>query len=609
MAASMDVPRLCSIFMPQGKYQSWAETLSADDTAAILEARFLAVPALPGVIVTEGGEIAGLLSRRTFFTTLSRPYGRDIFLKKPLREFMATVMLETLVLDDQISLPAACRMALARDELTRFEPILLTGEDGPRITELTALLFAQASALEHALAEQRLLAAKLQVAQRQAEHEANHDALTGLLNRKGFLAQMKALMTSAENHTGVDYALLFFDLDRFKLINDSLGHHAGDELLIQVAQRLTAMKTMCNTGHGEIGAGETYAVGRHSGDEFVLLYAFSGDAGELRRMAQDLYSMLTMPYVLDGKPYSIGVSIGMVSRLTSYQSHDAALRDADTAMYVAKRSHSQKIVLFEASMHEVAKWRLTLEGDLREAVARNSLLLYFQPVMDIQAGGPFAYEVLLRWQSPHGLLAPGDFIAVAEEIGMLDDIGFWTLEAICHWLLSIQARWPEEEICASINISPMQLLNPTMPAKFASICAEVGVAPSRIIIEITEQSAIAAPERAAKFLRELKAYGFQLALDDFGAGYSSLTWLHKLPVDMLKIDSSLTAEVDCSSSAAKVARGILDLCNNLGLSVVVSGIERQSQVEKLRELGFRLMQGYYFGSPQPEPLLSKPIVA
>lgn len=602
MAAPMDAPRLCSIFMPQGKYQSWAETLSADDTAAILEARFRAVPALPGVIVTVGGEIAGLLSRRAFFAALSRPYGRDIFFKRPLRELMASVMPETLVLDDQISLAAACRMALARDDSTRFEPILLEGEDGPRIAELAALLFAQANVMEQALDEQRLLAAKLQVAQRQAEHDANHDALTGLLNRKGFLAQVQALMTSAENHAGGDYGLLFFDLDRFKLINDSLGHHVGDELLIQVAQRLTAMETMCNTGHGEIGAEANCVVGRHSGDEFVLLYAVSGDAGRLRQMAQNLYSMLTMPYVLDGKPYSIGVSIGMVSTLTSYQSRDAALRDADIAMYEAKRSHSQKIVLFEAAMHAVAERRLTLEGDLREAVARGNLLLYFQPVMDIQAGRPFAYEVLLRWQSPHGLLVPGDFIALAEEIGMLDDIGFWTLEAICHWLLSVQARWPEEEICASINISPLQLINPTMPAKFASICAEVGVAPNRIIIELTEQSAIAAPERAAKFLRELKAYGFQLALDDFGAGYSSLTWLHKLPVDMLKIDSSLTAEVDCSSSAAKIAGGILNLSNSLGLSIVVNGVERQSQVEKLRELGFRLMQGYHFGRPQQEPL-------
>ncbi|HTQ72245.1 MAG TPA: EAL domain-containing protein [Acidocella sp.] len=598
----MDDLRLCSIFMPQGKHQSWTETMPAGDAAAVLEARFRAMPALPGVIVTAGGKVAGLLSRREFLAALSAPYGREVFLKRPLQELMASAMPETLVLDDQIPLATACRMALGRADAARFEPILLTGAGGPRIIELAALLSAQADALEQALDEQRQLASELRAARRRAEYDAIHDSLTGLLNRKGFLAQMQLLMASSANYAGGDYGLLFFDLDRFKLINDSLGHQVGDELLIQVAERLATIETLCNTGHDEAGAGPCCVVGRHSGDEFVLLHAVSGDAALLWQAAQMLYSSLTAPYVLDGKPYTIGASIGMVGSLAPYQSQEAALRDADIAMYEAKRSHSEKIVLFETTMHALAERRLALENELREAVTQGNLILYFQPIMSFGLERPFAYEVLLRWQSPHGLLAPGEFIALAEETGMIDDIGFWTLEATCNWLRAAQASRPGEEIRASINISAVQLANPALPAKFASICAATGVPPDRILIELTEQSAIAAPERAAQFLRELKACGFLLALDDFGAGYSSLAWLHKLPVDMLKIDGSLTAEVECSASAAKIAAGILNLSNSLGLSVVANGVERLSQMEKLRELGFDLMQGFYFGRPHQDPL-------
>jgi len=598
----MDALRLCSIFIQRGKYQSWTETMPAGDAAAVLETRFRATPALPGVIVTIGGKITGLLSRRAFLAALSRPYGREVFLKRPLRELMASAMPETLALDDQTPLAMACRMALARDDAARFEPILLKCANGPRIVELAALLSAQADALEQALDEQRELALELQEARRRAEYDAIHDPLTGLLNRKGFLTQMQVLMASGANHAGCDYGLLFFDLDRFKLINDSLGHQVGDELLIEVAQRLATMETICNTGHDEACAKPCCVVGRHSGDEFVLLHAVSGDAAPLWQVAQKLYGLLTLPYVLEGKPYTIGVSIGVVGMLTPYQSQEAALRDADIAMYEAKRSHSQKIVLFEVAMHAVAERRLALENDLREAVSQGNLILYFQPIISFEPERPFAYEVLLRWQSPLGLLTPGEFIALAEETGMIDDIGFWTLETTCHWLRAAQPRWPREEIRASINVSPVQLANPALPSKFASICAATGVPPDRILIELTEKSAIEAPERAAQFLLELKHYGFLLALDDFGAGYSSLTWLHKLPVDMLKIDGSLTADVDCSSSAAKIAAGILNLSHSLGLSVVANGVERLSQMEKLRDIGFHLMQGYYFGRPCPDPL-------
>lgn len=597
----MNTPRLCSIFMQTEKYQSWTETVSADVAAAVLETRFRAMPALPGVIVTVDGEIAGVLSRKAFFSVLSRPYGREVYLKRPLREMLASAMPPPLVLDEETSLATACRMALKRDESSRFEPVLLKEAGRARIIELAAILSAQADVMEQALEEQLQLARELQAARQRAEYEAIHDPLTGLLNRKGFLAQMQAFMAPALDHNGRDYSLFFFDLDSFKLINDSLGHQAGDELLLQVAQRLVAIQTLCNTGHSEIGAEACCVVGRHAGDEFVCLHAVSSDPASSWHVAEKLYSSLTEPYMLAGKPYTIGVSIGMVGRLGPYQSEEAALRDADIAMYEAKRSHSQKIVLFEPAMHKVAERRLTLESALPEAVARGDLILYFQPIISFEPERVFAQEVLLRWQSPLGLLAPKEFISISEKSGSIDEIGLWTLEATCRWMQAAQARLPEEEIRVSINISPIQLTNPALPSKFANICAKMGASPDRILIELTEQSAIATPERTMQFMQELKRHGFLLALDDFSGGYS-LAWLHKLPVDILKIDASLTAEVDSSTKAAKIAAGILGLSNSLGISVVAMGVERISQMTTLRQLGFSLMQGYYFGRPNPDPL-------
>lgn len=413
-------------------------------------------------------------------------------------------------------------------------------------------------------------------------------------------ARVQALMASGTGRSDRSYGLLFLDLDRFKLINDSLGHQAGNALLVQVAQRLI---TAGDRRKGVARRGATCCiVGRHSGDEFVILHEISGDTASLWSAAQEFYNALTLPYMLDGKSYAIGVSIGMVGSLAPYRNHEAALRDADIAMYEAKRSATQKIVLFEPAMYVQVEHRLLLERDLRQAISKGEMVLYFQPIVCLAKGNSFAHEVLLRWQSPHGLLSPGEFIPLAEETGLINDIGYWVLEAACRWLSAAQTSDGHEDTRVSINVSPVQLADAALPAKFAGICASLGVSPNRILIEITEQSAMASPERAAQFLSELKDYGFMLALDDFGTGYSSLSWLYKLPVDILKIDRSLIGEVNSARSAAKMAAGILNLSNSLGLQVIAEGVECATQVEKLRKLGFSLLQGYYFGRPRSDPI-------
>ena len=585
-----DLP-LAQIFTESSGYAVWKEGVAGDAVGTTLEARFNALPALPAVIVQVGAEVR-LISRHAFFKILSRQFGREIFLNRPLQELIASEMPETLIIDDQTDLATACRLALGRAEAKKFEPILLVSStDTPSVISTATLLTAQADALDQALREQYQLAAELTEAKRRAEFDATHDALTGLLNRKGFLARMQRIIVAGSSEAA--HGLLFLDLDRFKIINDSLGHNVGNELLCQVSQRLLAIAAR----HGADAAdpNRRVIVGRHSGDEFVTLCPLAGP-GVLSDIASEINQAITAPYLLEGKPYTIGVSIGMVGSLAPYTSYEAALRDADIAMYQAKNSASRKIVLFEPRMHARVERRLVLERDLQQAVGRDELLLHFQPIVGFGADRPYAYEALVRWRSPHGLLAPNDFIPLAEETGLINDIGLWVLKAACMWLRGLG----EDDVRICVNLSPVQLANVTLPVQLASICASHGVSPSRIIIELTEQSAMASPERATQFLHELKKFGFILALDDFGTGYSSLHWLHKLPIDLIKIDKSLVAEVATSSSAAKLAAGILHLCNSVDLRAVAEGVETEQQAQKLHAAGFSLMQGYYFGRPMPD---------
>lgn len=583
------------------RYPSYTQSVTADDSGTTLEAVFHATPNLPAVMVYARHKMVGVLSYRMFRDTLSRAFGRELFLKRPIAVMIETILQPIFELDDQVELATACRLALSRDTSVRYEPILVTSlTSPPRIVALTTLLSAQADALEQALISQYELATELELSRSQAEHDATHDSLTGLLNRKGFLQQMQAFMASGSDQHGVSYSLLFLDLDRFKHINDSLGHQTGNELLIQVSERLTLTAQQCDANSC---TAVSSVVGRHSGDEFVILQAASDDTFPILDAARQFYRELTLPYILKGQPYDIGVSIGVVSSLESYNSYEAALRDADIAMYEAKRSVLRKIVFFETSMYSQVEQRLVLETDLRQAILRGELTLYYEPIISTKTGSIFAHEALLRWNSPHGLLTPEQFIYLAEETGLINEIGFFVLESACNWLSDSAHLDRNRNRFVSINVSPVQLANSVLPTKFAEICKQAGVSPKRIIIEITEQCAMASPERTGYVLAELKDLGFMIALDDFGTGYSSLAWLHKLPVDIIKIDKSLINEVDSSESTAKMAAGILNMCASLDLKVVAEGVERSTQAHKLQRLGFHLLQGYYFGYPCPEPIM------
>ncbi|MCB8879636.1 EAL domain-containing protein [Acidisoma cellulosilytica] len=607
----MNDSQLATVFR-SGSCRTWTTSISIDERSSLLEQLFLTEPALPGIIVCQGSDIRGLLSRRVFLAALSQAYGREIFLNRPLQELLTSVALQTLTLSEDTPLPTACRAALAREEVTRFEPLLVTVGGETHIVQLADLLLAQAGALERnvalknelaehsakvaadlqvALAEQHQLARDLVGARNLALYDALHDPLTGLLNRKGLFTEI-ASRTEAAVSLGRDACLLFLDLDRFKLINDSLGHHVGNQLLVEVAQRLSAIADQ----YGE----ESCVAARHSGDEFVLLCTAQHGEDEVLALAQAVHRSLTTPYMLDGKPYTLGVSIGAVAAVSFYQDVELAMRDADIAMYTAKRSKDRKIMLFEPAMHKVVERRVALEAALRQAVSRGEFRLHYQPILDVETDRVFAYEALLRWQRPDGIMSARHFIDLAEETGLTNEIGLWVVRTACRWLKTVQAKGQGPQTKVSLNVSAAQIMTIHLPEQIARICREEGLAPEHCIIEVTEQSAMVDPERAALVLQELKRLGFSLALDDFGTGYSSLSWLHKYPFDVLKIDRSLTAEVGQPGGSSKMAAGILHLSQLLGLHVVAEGIERQEQMDALHQLGFRLMQGYHIGRPQPD---------
>ncbi|MCB8877271.1 putative bifunctional diguanylate cyclase/phosphodiesterase [Acidisoma silvae] len=601
-----------SIVFLSGACRSWTTSISIDERSYLLERLFVAEPALPGVIVCEGDKRLGLLSRRVFLAALSQAYGREIFLSRPLRELLIPVRLQTLLLSEHVSLSTACRAALAREEVTRFEPLLVNVGGQTCIVQLADLLLAQAAALERtialkneaverstkvaadlqaALAEQHQLASELLDARNLAVHDALHDPLTGLLNRKGLFAEVASRTKSGLDQSG-RACLLFLDLDRFKLINDSLGHHAGNQLLAEVARRLSAIALDCGRAN--------CIAARHSGDEFVLLCAACDGEAEVMALAQAVHRSLTAPYMLNGQSYTVGASIGAVACLGGYQDFELAMRDADIAMYIAKRSKDRHIVLFEPSMHKVVERRVALEAELRQAVAQGEFRLHYQPIQDAGTDSVFAYEALLRWQRPDGLMTAKHFIDLVEETGLTNEVGLWVMRTACRWLKSIHADGHAGATKVSLNVSAAQIMNINLPEQMARICQEEDLDPAHCIIEVTEQSAMVDPERAALVLQELKRLGFSLALDDFGTGHSSLSWLHQYPFDVLKIDRSLTAEVGQPGGSSKMAVGILYLSQLLGLRVVAEGIEGQTQMDALHRLGFRLMQGYHIGRPQPD---------
>jgi diguanylate cyclase (GGDEF)-like protein/PAS domain S-box-containing protein len=417
----------------------------------------------------------------------------------------------------------------------------------------------------------------------QLVRQALHDPLTGLANRTLFTDRLEHALTRGRR-PGITVAILVIDLDGFKDINDSLGHDAGDDLLTIAGMRL----------EGHARPGDTVA--RLGGDEFGVLLEDITTA-EAVRSAEALLEGLATPIVLRDRDLTPTASIGIA--IAAGEDAEALLRNADTAMYAAKRQGKGRYALFEPAMHAMVVERLDLAADLSRAVDKGQLHLCYEPQMNLESGRICSLEALVRWRHPtRGEVSPGEFIPLAEETGMILPIGRWVLREACRQIKAWQERWPAPApLTIAVNLSARQLQHPGIVDEVSAALAAAGLDPQSLVLEITETAIMEQLDAATTILTELRRLGVRLALDDFGTGYSSLSYLQRLPVDILKIDRSFVAGVAKSTEDSALARGILTLGQTLGLETVAEGIETAEQLAVLRELGCQLGQGYLFARP------------
>jgi diguanylate cyclase (GGDEF)-like protein/PAS domain S-box-containing protein len=429
---------------------------------------------------------------------------------------------------------------------------------------------------------------------KQAEEDltyvASHDVLTGLPNRSLIHQRLDHALANAKRHKS-QLAILFIDLDRFKNINDSQGHAAGDAVLRQVTNRLSACLRESDT------------IARQGGDEFVILIENVGETQYFAAVAEKLLAALTKPFIFNGVEYHLGASIGISTYPGDCEDAETLFRNADIAMFRVKEQGRNNFQFYSEQMNTRSIERLRLESDLRHALERNELVLYYQPKVDTITRRVNGVEVLLRWQHPvRGLVQPLQFIEMAEETGMIREIGNWVLRTACErassWL-----RDGVKPIRVAINLSPRQFANRSLAADVASALTNAGLAGEFLELEITESMVMQNPEQAVQTLNEFKKMGVQLSIDDFGIGYSSLSYLKRFPIDSIKIDRSFVKDLPHNSDDAAIVRAIIAMAQSLRLKTVAEGVEDEAQLTFLAQHGCNEIQGYFFSKPLDEPAL------
>lgn len=418
-------------------------------------------------------------------------------------------------------------------------------------------------------------------------HDAFHDALTNLPNRALFMDHLKLAIARSQRNEDHRFAVLYIDLDRFKIINDSLGHMIGDQLLVGTAQRLEAA----------LRPGDTIA--RLGGDEFTVLLEDIKDDSDVIYIAERIQKELTLPFKLNEREVFTTVSIGIALSSKDYSRAEEMLRDADTAMYRAKSQGRASYEIFDKAMHAHAVKLLQLETDLRRAVERQEFCVYYQPIVALETNRLCGFEALVRWNHPEcGFISPGDFIPVAEETGLIVPIGEWVLRESCRQMQRWQAILPADPpLFMSVNLSGKQFAQPDLINRVASILKETGMDARYLKLEITESVVMENIETATEMLRQLRSLGARISIDDFGTGYSSLSYLHRFPINTLKIDRSFVTKMADNNENTEIVRTIVVLAQNLGMDVVAEGVETKEQLELLRSLGCENGQGYYFSRP------------
>jgi diguanylate cyclase (GGDEF)-like protein len=431
-------------------------------------------------------------------------------------------------------------------------------------------------------------------------HDASHDPLTGLPNRALFIDRLKQAL--ARNHRRPDYnfAVLFVDLDRFKLVNDSLGHGIGDRLIVEVGARLVASLRSTDTAlPPDRDASESHTVARLGGDEFTVILDDIRDVSDAVAAADRINERLKEPFRFDGQELYVSASVGIVSSASGYASDSDILRDADLAMYQAKALGKARCQVYDPSMHTSALRRLALESNLRRALQNDEFLLHYQPIVALGSEEIVGFEALLRWRkSATELIYPGDFIQVAEDTGLIEPIGIWVLRTACSTMRQWQMEFPRESpLTISINLSVRQFAQPDLVQQVEEIICEIGIDPETVRLEITETVAMVDAERTMKILHQLRDIGVRFSIDDFGTGYSSLSYLHRYPVDVLKIDRSFVTRINDGIDGLQIVQAIMSLARSLDMQVVAEGTESESHIACLKAVGCQFAQGFLFSKP------------
>jgi diguanylate cyclase (GGDEF)-like protein len=440
--------------------------------------------------------------------------------------------------------------------------------------------------LNNYITEQERISRVLEETKEHFRHAAFHDSLTGLPNRAMFTELLKAEIESSKRRVNHMFAVLFLDLDRFKNINDSLGHTHGDLLLVAFAERLERTLRPVDT------------LARFGGDEFAIMLSGMTDTTDAVRVAQRIQDELTKPFVLDKNSAFATASIGIALSSSGYDRPEDILRDADTAMYRAKENGKARYEVFDHGMHAKAVSRLQLESDLRHAIEHNEFCVYYQPIVSLQTGRLSGLEALVRWNHPRrGLVSPADFIPVAEETGLIVPIGQWVLNEACQHIRRCQVESPgHRSLSLSVNLSARQVAQPDLLDRIKDALETSKLSAHCLKLEITESVVMENAEAAALMFKQLRALGVQLSIDDFGTGYSSLSYLHRFPLNYLKIDRSFVMRLTTDNDNA-IVRTISTLARNLGMEVIAEGIETEEQYQQLRMLGCEYGQGYLFSRP------------
>ena len=428
-------------------------------------------------------------------------------------------------------------------------------------------------------------------AEEQLVHDAFHDSLTNMPNRALFTDLLARSLGRAKRRTEYRFAVLFIDLDRFKVVNDSLGHSIGDELLKAIARRVERC----------IRPGDTVA--RLGGDEFTILVDDIGDASDATRVADRVQHELAQGFTLGGHEVFTSASIGIALSASGYQSADELLRDADIAMYRAKALGKARYEVFDHAMHAHAKALLELETDLRRAVERAEFRLHYQPLVALDTGRIAGFEAVVRWEHPtRGTIGPAAFIPIAEETGLIIPIGRWVLREACRQMRAWADRFPAYgDLAVSVNLSGRQFAQPTLVDEIDQALKETGLDPRRLRIEITESVVMENAASAMAMIDQLRALHVKIDVDDFGTGYSSLSYLQRFSLDHLKIDRSFVSKIDQPGGEnAEIVRTIVNLARHLGMDAVAEGVETSDQLALLKELGCQGVQGYLFAKPLTE---------